>query len=159
MERAASGRRQRQYSAAEKAAAVRDSATLGFQGAGRHHGIPESTIRSWAKRAEAEGAARPVEAKERNPTDSEHSIAEGAAAASSRSVNRVARHYTPSRKAEIVEYAPAHGVTAAAKQFGASRFSVYHWGARSSEPPRARVLRPRVVPIRKPWRPSATVRS
>lgn len=37
------------------------------------------------------------------------------------------RHYTPSEKARVLEYAADHGVTAAAKHFGTSRFSIYDW--------------------------------
>ena len=40
---------------------------------------------------------------------------------------KVARHYTPSEKAVILEYAAAHGVSAAQKKHGASRFAIYDW--------------------------------
>lgn len=40
---------------------------------------------------------------------------------------RTARRYTPSQKAEAVEYAAAHGVSAAAKKLGISRYSIYEW--------------------------------
>jgi transposase InsO family protein len=39
----------------------------------------------------------------------------------------VARSYTPSQKAEALEHAAAHGVTAAAKDLKISRFSIYDW--------------------------------
>jgi transposase InsO family protein len=35
--------------------------------------------------------------------------------------------YTPSQKAEVIEYASAHGVTAASAKFDISRFSIYDW--------------------------------
>jgi transposase len=41
--------------------------------------------------------------------------------------SRVAKLYTPSQKAEILEYAAEHGVTSAAEKFGVSRFSIYGW--------------------------------
>ena len=44
--------------------------------------------------------------------------------------SRVARLYTPSQKAEILEYAAAQGVAAASKHFSVSRFSVYEWRRR-----------------------------
>ena len=68
METAASSWERRRYSAAEKAVAVRDSVTLGFRGAGRHYGIPESMIMNWARRAEGQGSARPVEAPKEAPS-------------------------------------------------------------------------------------------
>ncbi|MCA9857102.1 MAG: DDE-type integrase/transposase/recombinase, partial [Dehalococcoidia bacterium] len=40
---------------------------------------------------------------------------------------RTARLYTPSEKAEILEYAASHGVSAAAVRFDVSRYSVYDW--------------------------------
>jgi transposase InsO family protein len=40
---------------------------------------------------------------------------------------RVAKLYTPSQKAEILEYAAEHGITEAAKKFDVSRFSIYGW--------------------------------
>lgn len=42
-------------------------------------------------------------------------------------VKRVARSYTPSEKAEALEYAAIHGVSAAADKFSISRFSIYDW--------------------------------
>ncbi|MEZ4329950.1 MAG: DDE-type integrase/transposase/recombinase [Polyangiales bacterium] len=39
----------------------------------------------------------------------------------------MAKSYTPSQKAEAVEYAREHGVSAASKQLGVSRFSLYAW--------------------------------
>jgi putative transposase len=41
--------------------------------------------------------------------------------------SRVAKLYTPSQKAEILEYASEHGVAPAATKFGVSRFSIYGW--------------------------------
>ena len=38
---------------------------------------------------------------------------------------RVARRYTPSEKAEVLEYAAEHGVSAAAEKLGVSRYSIY----------------------------------
>ncbi len=40
---------------------------------------------------------------------------------------RIARRYTPSEKARALECAAAHGVSAAAEKFGASRFAIYDW--------------------------------
>jgi len=43
------------------------------------------------------------------------------------SVKRVARSYTPSEKAQALEHAAAHGVSAASDKFEISRFSIYDW--------------------------------
>jgi len=37
------------------------------------------------------------------------------------------KRYTPSQKAEVLEYASEHGVTATAAKFEVSRFSIYTW--------------------------------
>ena len=42
-------------------------------------------------------------------------------------VKRVARSYTPSEKAQALEHAAAHGVSAASDTFNISRFSIYDW--------------------------------
>ena len=42
-------------------------------------------------------------------------------------VKRVARSYTPSEKAEALEHAATHGVSAASDKFSISRFSIYDW--------------------------------
>jgi transposase InsO family protein len=39
----------------------------------------------------------------------------------------VAKQYTPSQKAEVIEHAAINGVSAAAMQFDVSRFSIYDW--------------------------------
>jgi putative transposase len=43
---------------------------------------------------------------------------------------RIAKLYTPSQKAEVVEHAAVHGVTSAAAKFNVSRFAVYDWRRR-----------------------------
>ena len=42
-------------------------------------------------------------------------------------LTRVARSYTPSQKAEALEHAATHGVSAASDKLGISRFSIYDW--------------------------------
>jgi putative transposase len=41
--------------------------------------------------------------------------------------SRVARRYTPSQRAEVLEYAAGHGLTAAARRFGCCRWSIRDW--------------------------------
>jgi len=51
----------------------------------------------------------------------------GAERAGAKASGRVARRYTPSEKARILEYASEHGVSAACREYGVSRFSIYEW--------------------------------
>ncbi len=43
---------------------------------------------------------------------------------------RVQKRYTPSQKAEFLEFASTHTVGKAAKRFGVSKFSIYEWRRR-----------------------------
>lgn len=56
------------------------------------------------------------------PTESETTASGG---------SRVARLYTPSQKAQALEYAAEHGIAEAARHFGISRFSLYDWRRRA----------------------------
>jgi putative transposase len=47
--------------------------------------------------------------------------------------SRVAKQYTPSQKAQAIEHALAHGVSAAAERFSISRFSIYDWLRKSKK--------------------------
>lgn len=49
------------------------------------------------------------------------------AVADGKANSRAAKSYTPSQKAQVLEYTAAHGVTAAALKFDISRFSIYDW--------------------------------
>ncbi|HJL20171.1 MAG TPA: DDE-type integrase/transposase/recombinase [Sandaracinaceae bacterium LLY-WYZ-13_1] len=40
---------------------------------------------------------------------------------------RVAKRYTPSQKAEVLEYAAGHTVTEASRHFDVSRYAIYEW--------------------------------
>ena len=153
-------RKRRKYTSEQRAAVVADVAASGVRGAATKHGVPQSCVSQWAAAAgvtRAEGArSAPASAAKvedtstpREPASSSSSVAAtpvAEAAATSRSKkseaavsappakrvsrSRVAKVYTPSQKAEAVEYAAAQGVTAAAEKFAISRFSIYEWQRR-----------------------------
>lgn len=109
--------------------------------------IPFGTIASWRHRrrqndgeaestADAAGADSPREesaggesqatqqteqSEAAGEQDSEHADEE------SSEPEKVARRYTPSEKAEALDYADEHGVTEAARQLGPTRQSIYRW--------------------------------
>ncbi len=97
----------RKYSEEDRARAIADIGTLGVLGAARKHGVPESCVSRWQRR----GAA----------------TTENTQSGSAKRHKRAAKKYTPSEKAEVIEHAQAHGVSAASEEFGASRFSIYAW--------------------------------
>ena len=75
--------------------------------------------------AQRRPAPEAVEAAEANDgTSTEEDIAVSTATKQKRSV---ARRYTPSQKAEALEYAATHGVSAASEKHGMSRYSIYMW--------------------------------
>jgi transposase-like protein len=107
--------RRRRYSADERESILADAESLGVAETARKHGVPQSTISNWRNRPMA---AKGTAAKSA-PSSPEPSASP-----------RVARRYTPSQKAEIVEYAAAHSVLEASRHFGASRFAIYDWRRR-----------------------------
>lgn len=131
----------RRYTTEQRAAILADVSELGVVGAARKHGLPITTVSNWKSRkpngaakqqrelGEAtcvdEGASPSVATEASAPAKS----ADGSAAKSSASAKSkaVAKRYTPSQRAEVVEYAAAHGAAEAAKHFGVSRFSVHQW--------------------------------
>lgn len=113
----------RQYTAEEKRAVVADAAALGVCGAAKKHGIAESNVSRWCKRHAVSGGAASASATR----DDDGGAGEAPPAPPATRTQRVAKTYTPSQKAEAVEYAAAHGVSAAAKALGMTRFSIYEW--------------------------------
>jgi transposase-like protein len=150
-------KRRRQYTPMEQAAVVRDVDELGVVRAAKKHDVPQSCVSRWARAArDALGSAsEPASAQapdsEAFPTsqllaaststpdagvdhvhakaslDTEPELSEPPAAAKGKPGSRVAKLYAPSQKAQVLEFAAAHGVTAAAEKFGISRFSIYDW--------------------------------
>lgn len=140
----------RTYSVEERAAILRDVEAHGVAEAARKHRAPRGTVSFWHWREQqrvrgvrpgtkgmglkpretagrqagrrrvvderAVPAGRPTTARSAEP-----------AAGSTRSARHVARSYTPSEKAQVLEHAAAHGVSAAAAKYGASRFTIYDW--------------------------------
>jgi len=118
--------KRRQYTKKERAKAVAEAEKIGVCAAARKHGIPQSCVSRW--RSEARRGA--VAAKSKRSRGARAVAADTPSPSPSPSPKRaraVARRYTPSEKAEAVEYAAEHGVTAASAKFGISRFSIYGW--------------------------------
>lgn len=122
----------RRYTAEEKRGAIRLALDVGQSEAGRRLGIPVGTVHCWAhlaRRAEAEGGEWPARAA---PSDEDtDGVPEETAAAleeaGAQKPGSVARIYTPSQRAKALELAAAKGVTAASRELGITRFSIYSW--------------------------------
>lgn len=112
----------RVYSPEERRSAVADVVVMGLCAAARKHGVPDSTLSRWAATPEK------PEAVEGDGADGAlESEVTAAFEKSDAGVPRVARVYTPSQKAQVVEYARVEGVSAAHKKFGVSRCTIYDW--------------------------------
>jgi len=116
----------RRYTPTEKQAVVATAAQVGVSEAARRHGVSKSNVSRWSREGSTAGAPA-VEAGTANEAPPSDGGADASGAAAPRPERKVARSYTPSQKAEALEYAAAHGVTAAAKHLGISRFSIYDW--------------------------------
>jgi putative transposase len=125
--------RGRRYSQVERRHALEVADAVGVNAAARKLGIPEGTLSVWrfkvrqgelvfpAEEAEASGGEVVEEARE-VPVDSpEEPPAQGAKA------GRVARVYTPSERARALELVASKGVSAASRELGISRWTLYEW--------------------------------
>jgi transposase InsO family protein len=134
----------RTYTQAQRDEALERMAKIGSGAAALELGIPKGTIDYWShkrkeKLAKGEPAvsAQPATTSAGCPDEVREgctgdqgvaSCAEKRPATSSGGARRhVARSYTPSQRASILEYAADHGATRAAEHFNVSRFSIYEW--------------------------------
>ena len=142
----------RSYTKEQREAAVSDVRTLGVNGAATKHGVPQSSVSRWAAQAgvvrgagappsstPSAGKPRapkskpgvPVEPKVESPRSIESkgedpaTVLPPTSAATRRTLkSRVAKLYTPSEKAVILEDAAKDGPTEAATKHGVSRYSI-----------------------------------
>jgi putative transposase len=124
-------RTRRRYSDEEVAEAVALAGEVGQRECARRLGLPSSTLSNWLRGRVRAGA---VQEKEVEPgsagREAEKAEAVENAEGAPQKQGRVARRYTPSERARILEHAAAHGVSAASEALGASRFSIYDWQRR-----------------------------
>lgn len=112
------GKRRKRYSEQEISAAVERARAVGMRPASRELGIPNGTLSRWVnqrggleERAQEAPAASPPPAESRAKT----------------SRRKVARIYSPSQRAQVIEDAERDGVQAASEKHGVSRWSIYQW--------------------------------
>lgn len=112
----------RQYTVEEKQRAVALCVEKGVPAVSAELGVAQSML--WRWRLKFNGPAKPSTAEP--PT-----VAAAPAAPVTKARPRhVAKSWTPSQRAEILEHAAAHGVSAASEKYKASRFSIYEWQRR-----------------------------
>ena len=141
-------KKRRTYTKAERDAVLADVKRLGVSEAARQHEVAQTTVSNWVAKApsragkvpKAPTSTAPRERSRRTltrrgtakpPPVSTSLPSEPALESSPRTPRaRVAKVYTPSQKAVVLEDAAKDGVTAAAKKHGISRFSIYDWQRR-----------------------------
>jgi len=122
----AAGKR-RSYTKAQRGAVLADVRTMGVCEAARKHEIPQTSVSNWLTRSGRTVAAR---TGKEAPTPVVAATLRERPATTRTIATRVAKTYTPSQKALVLEDAAKEGVTAAAEKHGISRFSIYDWQRR-----------------------------
>jgi transposase-like protein len=140
--RVGSGRSERRrYTAEEKRKIVQDAERMGVCAAAKKHGVHQSNVSRWKARSNTEATnpsepkpsemrKRRADAKETRPAETSkrpRSKTVKGARATPASARRVAKKYTPTQVAQAIEYAAQHGVTAASKELGMSRYAIHDW--------------------------------
>ena len=108
-------RKLQHYTPEEREKATQMALKEGPTATSRELGIPSGTLTCWAFKARQR-------AKETKP--GVQPVVEDTATVPA---SKVARHYTPSQKAEILEYAGKHGPMETSRKFGVSRWSIREW--------------------------------
>ena len=101
----------RKYTRRQRETAIADLARLGQEGAAAKHKVPVSTLQDWARKQAPQVPERVVDGRD----------------AKTGAKRNVAKVYTPSQRAQILEDAVASGVSAASEKHGCSRFAIYAW--------------------------------
>jgi putative transposase len=131
----------RHYTTRQREAVVRDALQVGVVAAAQQHGVPQSCVSRWAteaRRAElgrpqqqvpGSSGAAPSKAGQLVATETPKAAMAEAKPNGSGGIatHRVGRAYTPSQRAQVLEYAAREGVTAASEKYGPSRYTIYEW--------------------------------
>jgi transposase InsO family protein len=125
----------RSYTLEEKRHALEVADAIGVNAAAGKLGIPGGTLSQWRWNVRQGNLVFRTEASEGGEADPDQELREKEAvvdvAASSpaeaQKAKRVARVYTPSERARALEVAETKGVTAASRELGISRWTIYEW--------------------------------
>jgi len=106
--------RGKRYTSEQKRTAIELTVKLGPTAAGEKLGIAKSTLSTWAKKAKEKEAVVVLDARSE-------------AAVETPPRRKVAKRYTPSQRAEILEYVAKHGPAQTERKFDVSRWSIRDW--------------------------------
>lgn len=116
-------KKRRSYTKAEREAVLADVRAMGVCAAARKHKMPQTSVSNWLTRS----SLRPATSSKQAPPPP---VATPREPPRRTLQSRVAKMYTPSQKALILEDAAKDGVTTASEKHGVSRFSIYDWQRR-----------------------------
>lgn len=122
----AAGKKRRRYTKAQREAVLSDVKRVGLCAAARDHGIPQTSVSNWLTR----GLPGRANSSKGRPAPGGSTTVRGRPSTTAMTAPRtlrVAKSYTPSEKALMLETAARDGVTEAARKHGVSRFSIYAW--------------------------------
>lgn len=120
------------YSAQQREQALRMSEEIGPTAAARKLGISPGTVYFWRHESKQERSLKPEAESQSVLRDGQLEQPEVAIEPGEKTKReRVAKNYTPSQRAEILEYAAKLGVSEASRKFGVTRFSIYEWRRRT----------------------------
>jgi putative transposase len=114
---------QHQFSAKERREALEEIAEHGVPATVRKLRISKSTLYKWRAQQRAAVAADDAASEEDDGDDELPMVAEE----KPHRHQRTAKVYTPSQRAQALEYAAKHGVTAASEKYKMSRITIYAW--------------------------------
>lgn len=118
----------RSYTEEERRRGIEETLRMGGTAASRMLGIPKGTLSCWvflSKQGSAPvGGVAAVTPAALSPESLPRAVPMPSA---SESHGHVAKVYTPSQRAEILEYSAQHGPAAAGRKFDVSRFSIREW--------------------------------
>jgi len=120
----ATSTKKREYSAEERKEAITLALNLGPTEASKQLDIPIGTLSYWTHKHNTTSDRRQRAAKATKELQQRGTIKPRGKLSSSA---RRGRRYSPTEKAEILEAASSEGVSAAAKKYGVSRYSIYDW--------------------------------
>jgi transposase-like protein len=127
----------RRYSDEDKRLIVEDAERMGVCAAAKKHGIDQSNVSRWRSQSRGSGKAESSKARRKAPVRAAAKKQPPTKKISSppaerpRGARKVAKKYTPTQVAQALEYAAAHGVSAASEKLGMSRYAIHDWRAKA----------------------------
>ena len=115
------------YTAKQRRAVLEAINKHGVRGAASKYGVPLGTLSNWIRQAAAKTGPARVAAAPKVSKVGDDPKAEAGAEARALSRRAVTKRYTPSERAEVLEYAAEHSITEAHRKFDVSRYTIYDW--------------------------------